>query len=329
MLKIIRHRLSVLLCGLAAVLALSACGRITAGVVETPQVGHGIEVGERPTATQPLPTETQRIAPAPTGAPAATAKPTLAVAASPTPAPIETPTSEDGEPVEAWEGVLVKLAPGSQFGQFFQRNDGERYGIGGADDATRASLAQALSSGALIRIWGRVYYGVPATEARHIEVTRVEALTAGATEARNLSPFAQATASSSLPSDRFGSYGAMSAIDGALETAWVEGAADAGVGESLRLVFPHEIVVERVALSAGYDASAELWAANNRVQRAMLIFSGGEQVPLELADVRGLQTFETGGIATTWVTLMIEAVQPGEGANDTCIAEFEVWGRTQ
>ncbi len=162
-----------------------------------------------------------------------------------------------------------------------------------------------------------------------MEVERLAWVTEVAREARNLSPFAQAEASSYLPSDQHGSYGPLAAIDGALETAWVEGAADAGVGQSLSLRFPEEIVVDRVALSVGYDASDALWAANNRIKRATLVFSSGQQRVAELSDARGLQTIDVGGIATASVTLMIDEVYAGQSANDTCVAELEVWGRTQ
>lgn len=93
-----------------------------------------------------------------------------------------TPTSEpassegEGEPVEGWVGTVVDLPPGNQFGQFFQREDGEEFGIGTPTDAVREQISEARSTGARIRIWGTLYTGVPATEARTIEVDRVEFL---------------------------------------------------------------------------------------------------------------------------------------------------------
>jgi hypothetical protein len=292
-----------------------------------------------PSATEPpIPSATpvSQSTLAPTLAPTVTTAPTLTTApaeptAPPTPSAYPEPTTSDdgGEPADGWEGVIVKLAPGSQFGQYLLRGDDERYGLSGADETASAALDQARWTGARIRIWGQVYYGVPATEARHIEVSRVEFLSGPATEARNLSYFAQADASSALPADRWGSYGPLSAIDGTIETAWAEGADGAGSGEWLRLVFPAEIVVDHVNIDAGYDADEALFAANNRIRRATLEFSGGERVAVALSDARGLQKFAVGGISTTWVRLVVEEVYPGASANDTCVAELEVWGRTE
>ena len=89
----------------------------------------------------------------------------------------QAPTTGDeaeAQPVEGWVGVVVKAAPGDQIGDRFEREDGQVYTIGAEDEAVRAELEKVRSTGARIRVWGRLLVGVPADEARHIEVERLE-----------------------------------------------------------------------------------------------------------------------------------------------------------
>jgi hypothetical protein len=90
----------------------------------------------------------------------------------------------------------------------------------------------------------------------------------------------------------------------------------------------------------GYDRdegdtfrSPEVFAANNRLQRATLIFSSGEQVELAFSDTRGVQMIPLARapspIITTFVKVVIDEVYPGSKYDDTCLAEIEVWGKTE
>ena len=124
------------------------------------------------------------------------------------------------------------------------------------------------------------------------------------------------------------------ATDGALGTAWVEGAAGSGVGEWIELRFPGTIEIHGVSLDVGYDKNADVFAKNNRIKRATLIFSSGERVELGFADLRGTQTIPLvrapgPNIETTSVTVVIEEVFRGWKYDDTCLAEIEVWGRVK
>lgn len=82
--------------------------------------------------------------------------------------------SGEGERVDGWIGTIAQLPPGNQFGHYFLRDDGEKYGIGGTDDATRDQITQLRGSGQQIKVWGTLFVGVPATEARQIEASRIE-----------------------------------------------------------------------------------------------------------------------------------------------------------
>jgi hypothetical protein len=145
----------------------------------------------------------------------------------------------------------------------------------------------------------------------------------------DLAGIATVTASSSLRTDRWGRYGPRMAVDGRRTTAWVEGARGAGEGEWLMLSFPEPVEIHSVGLIVGYDSSADLFYKNNRIKRATLVFSNGEQVELGFADRRGMQTVplvrgDDGTIETTSVKIVIEEVYRGWKYNDTCIAEVKI-----
>jgi hypothetical protein len=232
---------------------------------------------------------------------------------------------ETGEAVEGWAGTIVKLPPGSQFGHYFERDDGQRFDIGSADADISEQIVELRWTGAQVQVWGRLFTGVPAVEARHIEVERLEVLSGPATEPRNLSAFASVKASSELPSDRWGTYHAFSAIDGALETSWVEGVEGPGAGEWIELTFPGTVSVERIGFDVGYDRDEDLFFANNRLRRVTIVFSDGRRIELTFADARGLQVFEIDPQETLSIRVVIEDVYPGSRYDDTCLSEVEVW----
>ena len=124
------------------------------------------------------------------------------------------------------------------------------------------------------------------------------------------------------------------AVDGLLETAWVEGVAGPGTGEWLMLTFPGTIEVHSVRLDAGYDRDADIFTRNNRIKRATFVFSSGEQVQLDLSDARGPQEIPPvrapgPNIETTYVQVIIDEVYAGTHYDDTCLAEIEVWGKVK
>ncbi len=246
-------------------------------------------------------------------------------------------TEVAGEPVDGWVGTLVRLPPGSQFGDYFEREDGQRFGIDAVDDTLRTQLQDARWTGAQIKVWGQLRTDVPAYEGRAIQVERLVVASGPAQEPRNLSPFAVACSSSALPSDRWGQYRAWSAIDGLLESAWAEEGhlghepwpSGPGIGEWIILVFPEEIVVHRIGVDVGFDRDADVFAKNNRLKRATIMFSKGEFVELTFSDTRGVQMRDVPPVRTTYVRLVINEVYPGSEYDDTCMSEIEVWATTQ
>lgn len=244
------------------------------------------------------------------------------------------PSQEDGEPVKDWTGTIFKLPPGNQFGQEFVRNDAEKFGVGASDDAVREKMNEAMWTGAQVKVWGTLYHGVPSAEARQIQVERLEVLSEPPPEPRYLSPFARASASSHLPSDRYGQYFAHATVDESLDTAWAEGVPGPGIGEWIEIGFPGEFELYAIELANGYQRSEDLFVKNNRIKRATLIFSNGEQMTVDLADERGRQhvdLIETRGatVETDMIKIVIDDVYPGTEYDDTCLAEIEVYGVTK
>jgi len=101
------------------------------------------------------------------------------------------------------------------------------------------------------------------------------------------------TASSELKPSGSAAYGAWNAHDFSLKTAWVEGAAGYGVGESLKYIFKNKSPrVTGVLIYNGYVKDEKAWADNSRVKLLRLYANDSLYALLRLADTRDLQTFD-------------------------------------
>lgn len=160
-----RHVLRMLMLIAALILAVG-CGQTPTALPVEPTESADAEPTAAPTATTAPSSTPTATAPAPNPE-------TTPTAAPDTPAPVE---EQDGTPVEGWTGTVRDLPPGNQFGQVFVRDDGEEYGIGATGDAAWAVIREAKETGARIQVWGTLYTGVPASEARHVEVERLSVL---------------------------------------------------------------------------------------------------------------------------------------------------------
>ena len=239
-----------------------------------------------------------------------------------------------GAMVDGWQGDIVKLAGGVQVSEYFERGNGQRFGIDGANDALRARLDELRWSGGTFRVLGWLRTGVPVHGGRMIVAERIELVPGSLPAARDLTAFATVSASSRLRTDRWGQYQAWMAVDGRRSSAWVEGMRGSGEGEWIMLTFPRPVEVHSVGLDVAFDSSADLFYKNNRIKRATLVFSNGEQLELGFADRQGMQTIPLvrapgSSIETTFVKIVIEEVYPGWKYDDTCLAEVEVHGITQ
>ena len=131
----------------------------------------------------PSPTATSETLPSPT-ATVATPSPTATPDAQPSPTatletrPVMTPTPRpQAVVVEGWLGMIRPLPMGSAYDDYFVAFEREgQYGIASTLPPVEEQLALYRDSGAIVRIWGILEYGVDDYGGARIYVTRVEAV---------------------------------------------------------------------------------------------------------------------------------------------------------
>jgi hypothetical protein len=145
------------------------------------------------------------------------------------------------------------------------------------------------------------------------------------------------TASSSLISKGNYSYGPENAYDNNYKTAWVEGAADYGIGEYLEFSFPSETPrITKIIVVNGYVKSKAAWEANSRVKKLKLYINNEPYAILNLKDERAEQSFNVAPLGNSnrdnskklrsgpaW-TLKFEILEVYKGTKygDTAISEI-------
>ena len=130
-----------------------------------------------------------------------------------------------------------------------------------------------------------------------------------------------ATASSFRLGSQADTYAAAKAADGDRTTAWIEGAADEGLGEWIRFDFDREVNLHKITLLAGYFKSAKTWSDNNRLASATAYFSDGSSRELKFTDRMDGQKFFLGSIKTKFVRLVIKQTYHGVDGLDSGISE--------
>jgi hypothetical protein len=243
--------------------------------------------------------------------------------------PEPVPAAGAAPAVEDWIGAINANPPGSQSRYVFERTDGQRWILGTNDEVLWPAISEAAWLGAEVEI-----SGAETPMPGQINVTSLTVVGEPPLEARNLSAFAQPSASSALPADRLGSYQAWSAFDGRPEAPWCEGADGSGAGQWLDLLFESPLEVTRIRLANGYSYNDDIFAKNNRVKRATFLFTDGERLEWEFDDTGGWQEVPLGrapgpNMTISGVTIIIDEIYPGSLYDDTCIGEVEIWGRAQ
>lgn len=84
-------------------------------------------------------------------------------------------------------------------------------------------------------------------------------------------------------------YAPNQAFEDNLASAWVEGVPGPGIGDSLSLSFEQSVTISRLELDIGFDRDQAIFFQNNRVRRARLRFSNGDEQALTFDDQRGMQ----------------------------------------
>jgi hypothetical protein len=143
--------------------------------------------------------------------------------------------------------------------------------------------------------------------------------------------------SSSLQQQGKFTYHAKNAADFSYETAWVEGAKGAGIGEYIEYQFsPESARVEEVKIANGYVKSEKAWKENARVKKLKLYHNGKPYAILNLKDERSEQVFRVGPFGFQYYlidddkkptkrwTLRFEILEvyPGTRYSDTAISEI-------
>jgi len=129
-----------------------------------------------------------------------------------------------------------------------------------------------------------------------------------------------ATASSEYE-DEAHAYGPAKAVDGWLDTHWVDGE---GLGEGawLDIDLGGRHTLNTFAISTGFDATDSFFEGNGRAAKVTLSFSDGSSKSFDLEDRKGLQEFSLGGVTTSSVKVTIKKVTKGKTTEDLYIGEI-------
>ncbi|MCZ8343620.1 MAG: nicotine adenine dinucleotide glycohydrolase [Leptospira sp.] len=112
------------------------------------------------------------------------------------------------------------------------------------------------------------------------------------------------------------------AMDGRLNTSWVEGALGDGIGESLTIKYKEPVNFQNLSIYNGFG-DPKLWGANNRVKKMKLKTEDGTEEIITLKDRLSLQTIELKKeISSKEVSLTILEVYKGTRKDNTSIAEM-------
>ncbi|MBN2493983.1 MAG: hypothetical protein JXR96_05275 [Deltaproteobacteria bacterium] len=138
--------------------------------------------------------------------------------------------------------------------------------------------------------------------------------------------------------------GAELAVDGDLDSAWVEGVPGAGFLESLTVRFARPVSVRVIRLVPGCADSAESWKRANRIERFSISLGSGSPIKVRRGgklDRRVLAVGDFGlpgrthgqqmliflkrAVSTRQASLVIEEVEQGEaGGERSCVAEWSL-----
>ena len=141
-------------------------------------------------------------------------------------------------------------------------------------------------------------------------------------------------ASSALSASRVSNYAAANIHDFDLQTAWVEGKEDYGIGEEIDIRFDklgEHLKVTHIEINNGYCKSEKAWKENSRVKKLALYVEGKLLGNLNLADTYQKQIFDIGKLEGNskeklTLTFRILEVYPGIKYKDTAISEINFDG---
>ena len=140
-------------------------------------------------------------------------------------------------------------------------------------------------------------------------------------------------ASSELPASGGNTYKAKNAHDFNKNTAWVEGKADYGIGESLTYTFDFarlpryngNLGINKILMANGYKKNRKTWANNSRVKQMKMFVNNRPYALINLLDSYEIQTVEFDKVMfpkgkVTTVRFEITQVYKGDRFKDTAIS---------
>jgi len=114
------------------------------------------------------------------------------------------------------------------------------------------------------------------------------------------------------------------AMDGRLNSSWVEGSGKDGIGESITINYKNDIDFRTIAIYNGFG-DPKRWSQNNRIKRLRLSTDTGLEETINLKDTLSAQKIQLkSGINAKSITLTILEVYKGKSAKSTSIAEVKL-----
>jgi hypothetical protein len=113
-------------------------------------------------------------------------------------------------------------------------------------------------------------------------------------------------------------------VDEDLDSAWIEGVDGPGRGSWIQCDFDREVSLNSIRVYPGYFKSQTIWAKNNRVSAATIIFSDGTSMQVTFPDQMQPQDIAANGKRTRSVRLQIDDFYGGStDFDDTAISEIK------
>ncbi|TGL57113.1 discoidin domain-containing protein [Leptospira ognonensis] len=129
--------------------------------------------------------------------------------------------------------------------------------------------------------------------------------------------------SSSFRSNASGKFPPTFAMDGKLESSWIEGTDVNGIGESITISYKSEIKFQTIAIYNGFG-DPKKWASKNRVKKLKLTTDSGYEEIFTLKDTLSAQKLNLKEEATAKsIKLTILEIFKGKSENETSIAELK------
>lgn len=143
---------------------------------------------------------------------------------------------------------------------------------------------------------------------------------------------ARVNTSSQLPNYQDHRFRGEHLIDGRLDTSWQpRGSKTHSVGEWAQVFFTGSHLVSAMEIANGYqrpDKSLDLFLTNSRLKAARLEFSDGSIQNVSVpTDRRGFTRVPIRPIHTTFVKIVIQAIEPGTKWHDMAISEIRFLGK--